>query len=196
MRDRWYGGDRDVLKWSTLVHLARRESVPAILHVAMYRPTEDPPPLLTAHGHVAVAAEVRRHFWNLDNIRCLSKATGLAIDVHKEPFVHRTAYFSEVCRRVQAMSTSVVVFLDPDIGVEPDTAGPGLITSAEVALVFDALRAGDVLVCYQRARRQKDWRGRARRAFANAPGLPSFDVEVFHSELARDVLLLAAKKAP
>ena len=58
------------------------------------------------------------------------------------------------------------------------------------------LRAGDVLVCYQRARRQKDWRGRARRAFANAPGLPSFDVEVLRSELARDVLLLAAKKAP
>ncbi|HCQ97907.1 MAG TPA: hypothetical protein DIU48_00715 [Acidobacteria bacterium] len=196
MRDPWYGGDRDVFKWSTLVHLARRESAPAILHVAMYRPAVDPPPLLTAQGHVALPVEVQRHFWNLDNIRDLSEVTGLAIEVYKEPFVHRAAYFNEVCRRIEAMSTPVVVFLDPDIGVESDAVGPAFVASAEVALVFEALRAGDVLVCYQRARRQKDWRGRARRAFANAPGLPSFDVEVLRSELARDVLLLAAKKAP
>ena len=62
------------------------------------------------------------------------------------------------------------------------------------ATVFAALRQGDLLVCYQHARKQKDWRGRARRAFANAPGVPSFEVEVLQSEAARDVLLLAVKK--
>ena len=36
--------------------------------------------------------------------------------------------------------------------------------------------------------------GRARRAFANAPGVPSFEVEELRSELARDVLLLAVGK--
>jgi hypothetical protein len=51
-----------------------------------------------------------------------------------------------------------------------------------------------MLVCYQHARRQKDWRGRARRAFANAPGMPSFEVEAISSKQERHVLLLAAKK--
>ncbi|MCY4510749.1 MAG: hypothetical protein OXG35_27875 [Acidobacteria bacterium] len=40
----------------------------------------------------------------------------------------------------------------------------------------------------------KDRRGRARRAVANAPGVPSFEVEVLRSELARYVLLLAVGK--
>jgi len=68
------------------------------------------------------------------------------------------------------------------------------VTSTEVAAVFEVLRPGDLLVCYQHARKQTDWRGRARRAFANAPGLPSFEVEVLQSEVARDVLMLAVKK--
>ena len=87
-----------------------------------------------------------------------------------------------------------MVLLDPDVGLAPEIHGPEHVTSTEVAAVFDVLRPGDLLVCYQHARKQKDWRGRARRAFANAPGLPSFEVEVLRSESARDVLMLAVKK--
>lgn len=196
MRDRWYGDNRDVVKWSTLVHLARREAVPAILYVAMYRADAAPAPLTTAHGKVAPPSEVLRHFRDLDDVQRLAGATGLEIQVLKDPFTDRTAYFGRVCDRVRAPRREpLLVLLDPDIGLAPDTPGPEHVTSAEVAAVFDALRPGDILVCYQHARRQKDWRGRARRAFANAPGLPSFDVEVLQSELARDVLMLAVKKA-
>jgi hypothetical protein len=87
------------------------------------------------------------------------------------------------------------VFLDPDIGIEAEQGGPEHVTSADVARVFDALQPGDLLVCYQHARRQKGWRGRARRAFAHAPGIPSFDVEVVESELVRDVLMFSVKKS-
>ena len=194
MRDRWYGDDRDVVKWSALVHLARREVVSDILHVAMYRTDPSPAPLATARGRADLPNEVLRHFRNLDHMQRLAAATGLGIEVVKEPFVDRAAYFSRVCTRVQAHHGSVLVFLDPDIGLAPEVPGPEHVASAEVAAVFESLRPGDLLVCYQHARRQKDWRGRARRAFANAPGLPSFDVEVLRSELARDVLLLAVKK--
>ena len=168
MRDQWYGDDRDVLKWSTLVHLARRESVTGILHVAMYRPSQPIAPLATA--------------------------TGLEVDVFKSPFTDRVAYFGEVCGLVRARSGRVIVFLDPDIGIEAEQGGPEHVTSADIARVFEALRPGDLLVCYQHARRQKGWRGRARRAFANAPGMPSFDVEVVESELVRDVLMFSVKK--
>ena len=195
MRDQWYGDNRDLVKWSALVYLARREAVSAILHVAMYRPGPAPAPLATAHGKVDPPAEVFRHFRDLDDIQRLGVATGLAIEVVKEPFTDRIAYFGRVCERVRApRGGSLLVLLDPDVGLAPETPGPEHVASAEVAGVFAALRQGDLLVCYQHARKQKDWRGRARRAFANAPGLPSFEVEVLQSEVARDVLLLAVKK--
>ena len=195
MRDQWYGDNRDLVKWSALVHLAQREAVSVILHVAMYRPGPATAPLATAHGKVDPPAEVFRHFRDLDDIQRLAVVTGLAIEVVKEPFTDRTAYFGRVCERVSApRGGSMLVLLDPDVGLAPEIHGPEHVTSTEVAAVFAALRPGDLLVCYQHARKQKDWRGRARRAFANAPGLPSFEVEVLQSEMARDVLLLAVKK--
>ena len=195
MRDQWYGDNRDLVKWSVLVHLARREAVPAILHVAMCRPDPAPAPLATAHGKVDSPREVFRHFRDLDDIQRLAVATGLAIEVVTEPFTDRSAYFGKVCERVGApRDGAMLVLLDPDVGLAPEIHGPEHVTSTEVAAVFAALRPGDLLVCYQHARKQKDWRGRARRAFANAPGLPSFEVEVLQSEAARDVLLLAVKK--
>ena len=53
---------------------------------------------------------------------------------------------------------------------------------------------GDMLVCYQHARRQKDWRGERRRAFTLALGVSAQAVEVFESELARNVVLFSATK--
>ena len=195
MRDQWYGDNRDLVKWSALVYLARREAVSAILHVAMYRPSQAPAPLATAHGKVDLPAEVCRHFRDLDDIQRLAVVTGLEIEVVKEPFTDRAAYFGRVCERVGVRRGGpTLVLLDPDVGLAPETPGPEHVASAEVAAVFAALRQGDILVCYQHARKQKDWRGRARRAFANAPGVPSFEVEVLQSEAARDVLLLAVKK--
>ncbi|MEE2791542.1 MAG: hypothetical protein VX453_07925 [Acidobacteriota bacterium] len=194
MRDRWYGDDRDVVKWSALIHLAQREAVSKVLHVAMYRVDSPPAPLTTAYGRVDLPPAVFRHFRDLNDVQRLAEATGLAIEVVKEPFVNRASYFSSICDRVRAQNMPVIVFLDPDVGLASELSGLDHVTSTEVAAVFASLHPGDHLVCYQHARRQKDWRGRARRAFANAPGVPSFDVEVLRSELARDVLLLAVKR--
>ena len=195
MRDQWYGDNHDIVKWSTLVHLARRDAIPAILHVAMFRSDQGQPTLVTSRGKADPPSDVIRHFRDVDDIQRLAAATELTIEVLKEPFTHRNAYFGRLCRRLRAARDEpMLVLLDPDIGLAADTPGPEHVTSAEVAAVFDALQPGDVLICYQHARRQKDWRGQARRAFANAPGVPSFEVETFQSELAKDVLMLAVKK--
>ena len=195
MRDRWYGDDRDVVKWSAALHLAHREGLSDVVYVAMHRPDDDWPPLATARGPVALPDGVVRHFRDLDDLQRLGARTGLRIATVKEPFVDRAAYFRRLRERVGKYEAPVLVLLDPDTGLAPDGgAGPEHVTSDEVAALFAALRPGDLLACYQHARRQKDWRGRARRAFANAPGMPSFEVEVLRSDLARDVLLLAVKK--
>ena len=194
MRDRWYGDDRDVVKWSAVVHLARREAIADVLYVALYRPEDDWPSLATARGPAALPDEVVGHFRDLDDLQRLAARTGLRIETVKERFVGRSAYFRRVCERVGRRAAPVLVLLDPDAGLVPETPGPQHVASGEVAQLFAALPPGGILACYQHARPQKDWRGRARRAFANAPGVPSFDVEVLRSELARDVLLLAVKK--
>jgi hypothetical protein len=194
MRDRWYGDDRDVVKWGAVVHLARREAIADVLHAALYRPEEEWPRLATARGPAALPDEVVRHFRDLDDLERLSAGTGLRIVTVKEPFVDRAAYFRRLCERIRTHRAPVLVLLDPDVGLVPEAPGPQHVESAEVALIFGALRPGDLLACYQHARPQKDWRGRTRRAFANAPGVPSFEVEVLRSDLARDVLLLAVKK--
>jgi hypothetical protein len=194
MRDQWYGDDRDVVKWGAIVHLARREKISTVIHVAMYR--VDPPPALlaTAFGNVEIPVEVIRHFRSLGDIARLGAVTGLEIELLKQPFTDRVAYFEQVCERISARSAPVIVFLDPDVGLAFDIAGPEHVTSTDVSKLFSMLRRGDMLVCYQHARRQKDWRGRARRAFANAPGMPSFEVEALSSKQEHHVLLLAVKK--
>ena len=86
------------------------------------------------------------------------------------------------------------MFLDPDTGVAPEIVGLEHVTGDEIRGVFDQMKSNDVLVCYQRARRQKDWRGDRRRAFTRALGVSSQDVERFDSDLSKDVVLFSAKK--
>lgn len=197
MRDQWYGDDRDLLKWGALVHIARRDRLSMILQLALYRESDAWPDLRSSEGPVNIPSEVTRHFRNLDNIHRLAKTIGLKVEVFKAPFRNRTDYFTKACRRIESLKEeSLVVLLDPDMGLAADVAGPQHVTAADVQLVFEAVRPGDVLVCYQRAGRQKDWRGDRRRAFTRALGVSSQDVEVFDSPLAKDVVLFATRKPP
>ena len=195
MRDQWYGDNRDLLKWGTLIHIARREQHSAILQVAMYRPNDELATLNSSRGRIEIPVEVIRHFRDVDVIHRLARTSGIRIEVFKSPFRDRSAYFEKVKRRIESLSgDSLVVLLDPDTGLAPQVAGPEHVTAHEVRLVFDVLKRGDALVCYQRARRQKDWRGDRRRAFTRALGVSSQEVEVFDSELAKDVALFSVTK--
>ena len=195
MRDQWYGDNRDLLKWGALTHIARRDQISTILHVALYRPDDELPTLSSSRGRIEMPAQVVRHFRNLDDIQRLAKTLGIHIEVFKVPFRDRSAYFEKARRWIESRSLdSLVVFLDPDTGLAPKIAGPEHVTADEIRLVFGVMKRGDTLVCYQRARRQKDWRGDRRRAFTRALGVPSQEVGVFDSELAKDVVLFSAIK--
>jgi len=195
MRDQWYGDDRDLVKWGALIHLAQRDDRSTILHVACYRPDDDRPSLHSARGHVDIPAPVIRHFRDLDTIQRLAKPSGIRIEIFKSPFRKRAEYFQKVRRRIASLSgTSLIVFLDPDTGLAGQVAGPEHVTPDDLHSVFEVLADGDVLVCYQHARRQKDWRGDRRRAFTRALDVSSQEVEVFESKLAKDVVLFSATK--
>jgi len=195
LRDQWYGDDGDLLKWGTLVHIAHREKLSAILHVALYRPDDEWAMVNSSRGAVEIPGEVLRHFRNLDNVHRLSKPSGIRIEVFKAPFKDRSAYFEKVRRRIESYrEVPLAVFLDPDSGLARDIAGPEHVTEDEVRLAYAAMKPGDVLVCSQRSRRQKGWRGDRRRAFTLALGVASQDVEVFDSELTRDGVLFSVTR--
>ena len=195
MRTQWYGDNRDVVKWGALVHLARRERRSTILQVALFRPDGDQTKLSTARGVVPLPAEVCRHFRDLDDIQRLAASSGLLIEVLKTPFTKRSNYFASVVSRIRELAGEpLVVFLDPDIGVAPQVPGLEHVTSDELSMTFDAMKPRDALVCYQHARRRKDWRGVTRRGFAKALDVQTYDIEVFESALAKDVVLFAAVK--
>ena len=178
MRDQWYGDNRDLVKWGTLIHLAQREQRSTILQLALYRSNDEWPTLRSSQGRIEIPDQVIRHFRNLDDIQRLAGRPGIRIKVFKAQFWDRSAYFDEARRVVESRKGDpLLVFLDPDTGIAPQIAGLEHVTTEELHSVFTAMKQGDVLVCYQHARRQKDWRGDRRRAFTRALGVSSQEVE-------------------
>ena len=181
------------------MHLARREQLSTILQVALFRPDGDATRLSTARGRVPLPTEVCRHFRDVDDIQRLAASSGLRIEVLKTPFTKRSSYFVDVVSRVRELAREpLVVFLDPDTGMAPQVPGPEHVTSDELRMTFDAMKPRDALVCYQHARRQKDWRNGESDTRAARPlrepavrlrgllaALRPDEVEVFESALAQ-----------
>ena len=203
MRDQWYGDNRDVVKWSTLVHLASREAIRQILQIAMFLPDGDPQQLRTLRaGRVVpvkpLPVEVVRHFCrglSLNDIQRLAQSTKLCIDVINKPFTDRKEYFDGVCERIKRYETPVVAFLDPDTGLAPKHSKSAHVTESDLVSVFKPLRSGGILVCYQHSWRKKGWEELSRQKFARWTGVSESEVEIFKSELANDAILLAVKKS-
>ena len=175
MRDLWYGDRRDVVKWASLVHLARAYGIRRILQVAFYRPDKFEGHHLVVNGRkpVCIADEVWYHFRNLHQIEGLAGACSLEIDVFDREFVApRERYIEAVCKHISASPRGpMVVFLDPDTGLAPES-GSDLkhVTTAELRTIHNALRSDDVIVFYQHARRHSRWLEETQREFRTATG--------------------------
>jgi len=209
MRDTWYGDKRDLVKWATLIHVARANRIGVIIQVALYVPDNVEHRLRTPGGCVAFPKEVLAHFRNVDEIQGLSERTGITIDVVKSPFrtcpgspttrTHRDHYFSLAMGKLQKYADRpVIFFLDPDTGIAPKKCSYKHVRPGELSRVFAGLRADDILVFYQhgRSRTDRDWVANTRREFAEAVGATDGEVNTFTSRVAADVAFFAVKKRP
>ena len=205
VRNEWYGDKRDFLKWPSVLHLAQREGIRRIVQIAMYTdPGPADPGITTLDGDIvqcqAVAAQVAGHFHrhnNLNGIAALGQHLGIDIEVWLEPFTHatRAGYFANVLNEIQGSTTRTIWFFDPDTGIETPTQDDARhVRLQELADAFEAMQPGDWLVCYQHARRERGWRALARTLLANQLGVDEDDVEVFMSNYANDVIVLAVEK--
>jgi hypothetical protein len=198
MRDWWYGDKRDVVKWGTILVLARKRSIAVVFQVALYRP-DRPTYHLTVDGtSEPLPVEVIRHFRDIDDIERLAANVNLRIDIHKDLFQWRAefrtredfrkAYFGDVTSRIKRYAEPVIVFLDPDTGIAPENYGYEHVTGQEIRTVLRAMKDGDVLLFYQHARLgDGDWLNSTKEEFGQAVEMDGPVETVTCKEIANDV---------
>ena len=206
MRNEWYGDKRDLVKWQSLLYIARREGIKRVCQIAMC--TDGQPKTLAIRaldgalvGDPDVRKQVNDHFRlynNLELIRCLGRRFGIDIHVRLDPFAHATRhrYFIDVLKEIRTSTLQTVWFFDPDTGIEPEGSPPNEkhVKLSELADAFRPLPTGDYLACYQHSWRALGWQNNARARLAKRLGKCQNELEVFTSDDASDVIILAVKK--
>ena len=206
MRDWWYGDKRDVVKWGTVLVLARKWSIHAVLQVALYRPVSYNYQLSIGETTEPLPVEVARHFRDIDDIQRLAEATNLKIDIHKDTFQwsrefrtredFRADYFDKVTTKIQQYRDPVIVFLDPDTGIAPVNYGYEHVTHQEIRKTLRAMKTGDVLLSYQHARLgDGDWINSTREEFCEAIGTGVPVDTITCNQIANDVMLLVVERS-
>lgn len=196
MRDKWYGDNRDLVKWGVLLALAERSEARHILQVPYYRATEWPELELDGEA-VRLPTAVIRHF------RCVPAVVkieaSVPIEVMTEAFGDRGDYHRAVIERVRCRPAAPgIVFLDPDTGLESRRPSLNHVLNREVAELWHELTIGDLLVLYQHQtnRNGRAWIPGKRKQFAQAIGCSLGSVKLARcEEIAPDVVLFYAQKA-
>ena len=198
MRDWWYGDNRDVVKWGTVLVLARKRSIPVVFQVTFYRPDRPNYHLTVDGASEPLPIEVIRHFRDIDHIQRLAENVELRIDIHKDLFQWRAefrtradfrkAYFADVTSRIKQYGETIIVLLDPDTGIAPETCGYEHVTRQEIQGVLRAMKFGDVLLFYQHARLGNgDWLNTTREEFRQSVGKGVPVDTITCNEIANDV---------
>ena len=195
MKTLWFGDNRDLVKWSTLLHVAKQHHLSVIIQICFLNAHEFPP--ITVDGTtLPVPPDVIKHFRSIRSVEGLSSE--VSIKVFDRPFIDRGAYLKAALEFIGEFSNRPrAVFLDPDTGLAPGIANVKHVTEAEARQFWSALAPRDVLVLYQHQtnRNGTPWVQEKRRQFASAIGIPSSRVRVAKGEsIARDVVFYYASK--
>jgi len=197
MRNQWYGDRWDVVKWGTVLHLAREHRLRLILQIAYFRPDQEILHLKSGCRKIDIGGDVFRHFRHfrdIHHIQALARRARIKIEVFDRPFMasSRKDYTSKILRRIRDLADPpAVVLLDPDTGLSRKRYSNEHVTPDEVAAIWAELRPQDWLVLYQHNARKKDWFKRQRNAFTNACNGANVTPFV-PSNGARNVALFAA----
>src|SRR6266568_2341657 len=89
MRTEWYGDNRDLVKWGTLIHLCRERSLKHISQVPFLCDENNSHKLSVDGGTVDFPKKVWSHFKPLQRIEDLGKQVDLRINVFLEFINHK-----------------------------------------------------------------------------------------------------------
>lgn len=196
MRDIWYSDNRDLAKWGVLVHLARQHSLRSIIHVPYWRPEPERPHFRFRDRAVPVAEDVWAFFRDIRHTERLGRDCGIPVKVLTARFdaTNREEYSAMVRQQLGHNARPLLLFLDPDTGLEPGRAIVTHVTRSEVHDAWSGLHRGDWLVLYQHARRTPDWVASVSSQFSEL--CDGSAVEVARSERGgTDVVFLCVTKS-
>ena len=194
MRTLWFGDNRDLIKWSVLLHIARNEKAREIVQICFLNPHEFESVTLDGDRR-AVPPEVIRHFRSVRSVEGL--CADIAIRVFDRPFDARSEYLRAALEFINQSDKQRVLFLDPDTGLAPRRFGAEHVTPEEVGQYWRLLVARDVLVLYQHQtnRTGAPWIEDKREEFASAIGVTPSLIKIAKGEaIARDVVFYYALK--
>jgi len=205
MQDRFYGDNRDLVKWGTLLELARKYRVKHILQVLYYRQNDwnrterryEWERIEIDGKEVEISTDVIQHFRDVSLISSLKSS--VPIDILKEEFGDRRKYLDVVKTAIQVRSDCPgVVFLDPDTGLEPGgNHGPTHVLNHELSEIWESLGTGDVLVLYQHktAMNNEPFIEPKIQQFVEAIGIPRERAKYAYApKIARDVAFFFVQK--
>lgn len=195
MRDIWYSDNRDLVKWSVILHIAKQYGLDHVLQIAYYRDSEFGTISIDGNEH-EIPDEVLAHFRNINNIQAISGH--IKVSVFNSPFDDRAEYASKVSSYIKGHNSfPVIVFLDPDTGLEHNNPNMNHVLDSEANEIWGNMKAGDIFVFYQHQtnRNGQPWIEPKREQLAAALGIVPEGVKVAHStNIARDVAFYYATK--
>jgi hypothetical protein len=118
VKDKWYGDNRDLVKWGVLLCLASQFKAGKIVQVAYYRPETIE---IDGVRHLMPDAVIRHFSRHVADIARLGSAS-IQIEVFDLPLLSRDAYMKGVHAALVNLISSAspcIIFLDPDTGLEP-----------------------------------------------------------------------------
>lgn len=193
MQGLWYGDRRDLVKWGTLIHLAKANGIYWIFQVAYLRHLK----LKTEEKDIELPKEVWNHFSDLRHIKSLGDATGLEIIVLDQTFnpLKRHYYISSISLNLKEIKTQKIVFLDPDTGIAPKKAKAEHVTEEDMKDIWAVLLNDDLLVVYQHANRTKTWLSERIKKMSSALAINKDDIKHIYSKaIAPDMAMLWCQK--
>jgi hypothetical protein len=195
MRNKWYGNNRDLVKWSVLMHLAKINSANRILQIAYFR-GDDFERVEIDGEEMDIPVEVKAHFRDIRKIHGLSSP--MKISIFDAVIANRKRYVDEAKKFISSFKDDrCVVFLDPDTGLEPAKPSLNHVLNKEAKDFWDTLKLSDVLAFYQHQtnRNGEPWEEAKRVQFEKAIGVPKGAVKIGHGKrLAGDVVVFYAQK--
>lgn len=166
MQPIWNGDRRDRVKWGAIYHLSDKHRIRDIVWVVFKRDETEPtlclyetdPTLRKPDSTLPIPDRVWSHFSDLERINELFDH-GRTVHVFSEPFEHqsRKEYISAVITLLSRVRKPCLVFLDPDIGIEPRKATVEHVTVDEIRKIWDILKPRDILLVYQHANHTGNW---------------------------------------
>lgn len=159
MRNRWYSDNRDLVKWATLTHIAQTQGLQTILQVPYLRPEASHPHFIFQGKRLPISDPVWRFFRNVHDIARMGSEFGGSINVVASEFnpTQRSAYISAVKNEINRSKRPLLLFLDPDTGLQPRKFKPEHTSTAEIVELWAMLHPKEWLVLYQHARRTAQW---------------------------------------